>query len=117
MDTTYILYLGRHTLETALLLAAPISMGLLRAPRLTMIVAWSVLIGIIVLVVSVRSLAQPWRGIVDAGVVVGLTLGWLSLLVWYIQAMKTGAGAFNSDVVRTSRGSSDSSLEPASDND
>jgi hypothetical protein len=55
-----------------------------------MIVAWSVLIGIVVLVVSVRSLAQPWRGIVDAGVVVGLVLGWLSLLIWYFRAMTKG---------------------------
>ena len=27
MDTNYVLYLGRHTLETALLLAAPILLG------------------------------------------------------------------------------------------
>lgn len=84
------LYIGRRPRFWEVLLAAPISMGLFRAPRRTMIVAWSVLIGIVVLVVSVRSLAQPWRGIVDAGVVVGLTLGWLSLLIWYFRAMTKG---------------------------
>ncbi len=84
------LYIGRQPRFWKVLLAAPISMGLFHAPRRTMIVAWSVLIGIVILVVSVRSLGQPWRGIVDAGVVVGLTLGWLSLLIWYIRAMTKG---------------------------
>jgi hypothetical protein len=86
------LELGRNPRFWEVLLAAPISMGLIRAPRRTMIVAWSVLIGIVILVVSVRSLPQPWRGIVDAGVVVGLALGWLSLLIWYIRGMKIGTG-------------------------
>ena len=34
----------------------------------------------IVLIVSVRQLPQPWRGMVDAGVVVGLTWGVVSII-------------------------------------
>lgn len=37
--------------------------------------------GIILLVTLVRELPQPWRGIIDAGVVVGLSLGILSIAV------------------------------------
>jgi hypothetical protein len=42
----------------------------------------SLTMGIIILVLLVRSLDQPWRGIVDAGVVVGLTWGLVSLLIF-----------------------------------
>ena len=45
-------------------------------------IAWGVTLGVAVLVVLVRHLAQPWRGIIDAGVVVGL--GWAVVaIVWF----------------------------------
>ena len=45
-------------------------------------IAWGVTLGVIGLVVLVRRLAQPWRGIVDAGVVVGL--GWAVVAIaWF----------------------------------
>jgi len=30
---------------------------------------------------------QPWRGIVDAGVVLGLSLGIVSVLYWFFKAL------------------------------
>jgi len=56
-------------------------MGFFGATRKRKIVAWALSSGIIVLILIVRQLPQPWRGIVDAGVVVGLTWGLLS--VWW----------------------------------
>ncbi len=48
---------------------------------------WFGTVGIVILIVIVHSLAQPWRGILDAGVVVGLSWGAVvtvaqSLSVW-----------------------------------
>ena len=39
------------------------------------------------LVMLVKSLAYPWRSVVDGGVVAGLTLGSLSILYHYVLAM------------------------------
>jgi hypothetical protein len=43
--------------------------------------------GIIVLIILVRLLPQPWRGMVDAGVVVGLAWGMISLILFGLQAL------------------------------
>ncbi len=56
-------------------------MSLFAAARRRMIVGWCLLVGIVILVLAVSRLAQPWRGIVDAGVVVGLSWGLVSLVV------------------------------------
>lgn len=45
------------------------------------------LTGIFGLIVIVRNLDQPWRGIIDAGVVVGLTIGVLSILYYAVRAL------------------------------
>ncbi len=45
--------------------------------------------GIVVLVVIVHRLAQPWRGILDAGVVVGLTWGTIATLVLSVRAWRS----------------------------
>jgi hypothetical protein len=47
----------------------------------------------------VRLLPQPWRGIVDAGVVVGLTWGTISLVVFCIQALTAPTFAISPEVV------------------
>lgn len=62
-------------------------MSLFHASRRGLIVARSVFGGIIVLIVAVRMLPQPWRGIVDAGVVVGIGIGTLSLLYYYARSL------------------------------
>lgn len=67
-------------------LAAFYCMGLLHATRKRLVVSWCLTLGIIGIVIIVRLLAQPWRGIVDAGVVVGLALGTISILYFVILA-------------------------------
>lgn len=75
---------GGHPLLSVL---APLfCMGYFHATRKRKIVSWSVTSSIIVLVLIVRLTPQPWRGIIDAGVVLGLTLGILSLLYYFLQA-------------------------------
>jgi hypothetical protein len=56
-------------------------MGFFYANRRTRIVAYALTTMIVLLVVLVQRLQQPWRGIVDAGVVLGLTWGIVSLVV------------------------------------
>jgi len=43
---------------------------------------------IIGFVIIVKSLPQPWRGILDAGVVVGLTMGCFSILYFIYMITK-----------------------------
>jgi hypothetical protein len=57
-------------------LLAPLScMGVIYAPRRRLIVAWFIILAVIGIVTVVRFFPQPWRGLIDAGVVVGLTWG------------------------------------------
>ena len=48
------------------------------------------LVGIVILVIIIRQLDQPWRGIVDAGVVIGLVWGALSIVVMFVRAVVWG---------------------------
>ena len=58
-------------------------------PRIRKI-AWFGTFGVILLVLLIQQLSQPWRGIVDIGVVIGLTWGSVSMLVCGIKTFQTG---------------------------
>lgn len=73
-----------------LFLAPFYSMGLFHASKKRKIVSWSVTIGVAAVVAAVKRLPYPWRNIVDAGVVAGLTWGSLSILVIYMKAWIMG---------------------------
>jgi len=78
------LYLARHATPIRALLAPLFCIGLFGARRRTTIVVWSVTLAIVGLVLLVGMLPQPWRGIVDAGVVVGLGWGIVALAVEFV---------------------------------
>jgi hypothetical protein len=67
-------------------------MGFFHATRRRLITSFALTAGIVALVLAVRVLPQPWRGIVDTGVVVGLAWGLLSLIAFSAQAL--GAAKF-----------------------
>ena len=69
-----------------ILLAPLFCMGFIHATRTRKVIAFSLTLMIICFIILVRLLPQPWRGIVDAGVVVGLAIGILSLLYFMIVA-------------------------------
>ena len=75
------LHLARQPTVVRVLLAPAFVMGLFHATRRRLILSWGLIIGITILVILVRLLPQPWRGIVDAGVVIGLVVGLLSMAV------------------------------------
>ena len=80
-------YLRQNPRTMHVVLAPFFCMGYFYATRRRKITSISLTIGIIALIVLVYLVPQPWRGIIDAGVVVGLAWGIVSLLLFGFQAM------------------------------
>lgn len=74
------LYLLRNPDVLSALLAPLFCMGFFHATRRPLLVAWVGTAMIVMLIIGLRLTPQPWRSIVDAGVVVGLSWGLLSFL-------------------------------------
>jgi hypothetical protein len=100
------LYLWRTPTPLITRLVAPLfCIGYFDASRRTKTVAWAGTTGIVILVLLVHRLDQPWRGIVDAGVVVGLSWGLTSLVVMAVATFRVGeylvspevSGRYNGD--------------------
>lgn len=79
-------YLQKHATLAKVVLAPLFCMGFIHATRKRMILSISLTLMIIFFVVVVRMLPQPWRGIVDAGVVTGLLFGVTSIIYYLIQS-------------------------------
>jgi len=91
-------YLRTHRNALHALLAPLFCMGYFHAPKRRRVTSLSVTAGIIVLIILVRLLPQPWRGIVDAGVVVGLAWGLVSLIIFSLQALSRERFAYSPEV-------------------
>lgn len=83
--------LARQPLGWRAVLAPAYSMSLFDAERRERITAWVLVAAIFVVVRIVRQLPQPWRGIVDGGVVVGLLWGVLVMAALFMRALRTSA--------------------------
>jgi hypothetical protein len=68
-----------------LLLAPLFCMGYFHATRKRMLTSIILTSAIIVLVLLVGLAPQPWRGIIDVGVIIGLGLGVGSIIRFWIQ--------------------------------
>lgn len=79
-------HLMHHPTPLRLLLAPLFCMGFFGATKKRKIVTWCLTSGIVVLVLIVRQLSQPWRGIIDFGVVLGLGWGLIALWAFAFQA-------------------------------
>lgn len=80
-------YVARHPRLLHVILAPLFCMGLFFASRKRLILSWGLVIGVTALVSLVRGLDQPWRGIVDAGVVIGLAYGTGALVVAFVRVL------------------------------
>lgn len=80
-------YLVAHPHLGHVLLAPLFCMGYFHTSRRRMISVYVLTVFIISLIIAVRWLAQPWRGIVDAGVVVGLLWGLISMGAFTLRAL------------------------------
>lgn len=67
-------------------LAPAYCMGLIQAPRRRLITSWSLVLVLVAVVWLVRRIEQPWRGIIDGGVVIGLLWGVGALWVLFARA-------------------------------
>jgi hypothetical protein len=94
-------YLRDHPRIAFIIFAPFFCMGYFHATRRRRITSVSLTVGIIALILLVRLLPQPWRGIIDAGVVIGLAWGILSLLVFGVQAFSAHRFAYSPDVPET----------------
>ena len=77
-------YLADNPRPLHVLLAPLFCMGYIYATRKRQILSFALTTMIICFVLIARSMPQPWRGIVDAGVVVGLGLGVLSIAYFLV---------------------------------
>ncbi len=85
-----IAYLAENPEPVHVVLALPFSLGLYHSTRAQMIVRWILVLGITALVVAMKFVPQPWRGIVDVGVLVGLGWGLVSFWLFFARWWTSG---------------------------
>ena len=71
-------YVAYHPSPLRTALAPLFAVGYFDAGRRTLSIAWLGTVAIVLLILLVHQLPQPWRGIIDMGVVLGLTWGVIS---------------------------------------
>jgi hypothetical protein len=91
-------HLARHPRALHVIFAPAFCMGLLHATRRRLIVAWVSVIAIVGLVITVRSFPQPWRGIIDGGVVAALLWGIASIFYFLGKVLAGRELVFPNDV-------------------
>jgi hypothetical protein len=65
-------------------------MGFFATTRRRLISAYLLTAMIVTLIIIFQQLSQPWRGMLDIGVVVGLTWGVISIIVFTLKALSGG---------------------------
>jgi hypothetical protein len=84
------IYLRDHATWFRLIFAPFFCSGFFASTKKRKIVVWCLLIGISLLVMLFRQIPQPWRGILDAGVVCGLGWGVIATLVFFVKYWRNG---------------------------
>ena len=80
-------YLAEHPKPLHVLLAPAFCMGLFYASKKRKIVGWTLIIVLVGVIAAVRRLDQPYRAIIDGGVVVGLVWGALAVIWFYARGL------------------------------
>ncbi len=79
-------YLNAHANALRVLLGPLYCMGYFHIIKKKQIVTIVMTVGMVLLIVLVRLLSQPWRGIIDAGIALALSWGFISILIFSVQA-------------------------------
>lgn len=85
------LVVGRELKPLHVALAPAFCMSFFHSTKRGMLVAWSMVVMIVGLVLIVSRLSQPWRGIIDGGVVLALLWGAAAIVVYFVKAVSSGA--------------------------
>ena len=91
-------YLKSNPKLLYILFAPLFCMGFFHATRRRMITAYVMSLAIVILILIFNQIIQPWRGILDAGVVVGLCWGVISILFYLFQYLAGDEFEFSADV-------------------
>lgn len=81
-------HLTRQPRALDVALAPLFCMGLIRATRRRLITSWLLVAMIAALVAGVRHVPQPYRGLIDAGVVAALAWGLAAISVFTVRALR-----------------------------
>lgn len=82
-------YVARHGRWHHILFAPIFCFGYYQTTRKKLIVIYCLTFGIIGLIMIIRLLPQPWRGIIDFGVVLGLSCGVVTLAYFAAKAWRS----------------------------
>jgi hypothetical protein len=91
-------HLARTGRPLLMALAPLYCMGLIHATRRRLITSWTIVLAITLAVVLVRRLPEPWRGVVDGGVVAGLGYGVVALALAFARALRGAVPAYPLDL-------------------
>jgi len=92
------IWLKDHPRPWLVALAPLFCMGMVHATRKRLIVSWVLFTVIVGFVVAVKLAPAPWRGLIDTGVVVGLSWGIASIAAVLFQASRGRVPVTPSDV-------------------
>ena len=83
-------YIRDNPTPIRMVLAPLFCMGYFHSTRRRVISTYGLTVGIVVLVIAFHQLSQPWRGLLDIGVVSGLVWGVISLIWFSFAALGPG---------------------------
>lgn len=92
-------YVSRQGNWLQVLLAPVFCIGYFGAPVKRIIISIALIVGIIALILLVHFVPQPWRGIIDVGVIFGLACGIFYLGYYAYKAMRQQDYVIDPDVV------------------
>jgi len=92
-------YLSHSVSLIQLLLAPLFCMAYFHAPKKRVIATFSLTLMIILFIFSFRMIPQPWKGLLDFGVVIGLAWGMLSTLYFSFKAFTDENFTWDSEVL------------------
>jgi hypothetical protein len=84
------LHLARNPRPLFVLFAPLYCMAFFHATRRARVAAWATSLMVVCFIVLLRHVPQPWRGIVDGGVVVALAWGAAAILFLLMRALVSG---------------------------
>ena len=96
-----LIWLQKNPKPWLVALAPVYAMGFIYASKKRTIVSFCILVMVMVFIFIALNLPQPWRPILDAGVVVGLLWGVVATCWQIIMVMRAGTSLVNPDLPRS----------------